>query len=286
VRPVDTFTRGALRFEVSDAGRRDGEPVVLLHGFPADRHCWDGATARLVDAGYRTLAPDQRGYTAGAAPPGRRDYRVDLLAGDVVALADAAAVDRFHLVGHDWGAAVAWYLAGAHPERVATLTALSVPHPAAMRATLVSGGQALRSWYMLAFQVPGTEQVLAARRGELLRRVLGASGLGPEAAARYAARARTPDGLRGPLAWYRALPWSGRTPTHRSPVPTALVWGQRDRFITGAAARACGRFVTGPYELVEAPASHWLPEEEPELVARTVLGLAGRHPVGAGPAGR
>ena len=112
---VDQYSRADLTFEVSDTGPADGRAVILLHGFPEDRHCWDSLAGSLAGAGYRALAPDQRGYSPGARPAGRRAYALDQLAGDVLALADAAGVDRFDVVGHDWGAAVAWFLAGGAP---------------------------------------------------------------------------------------------------------------------------------------------------------------------------
>ena len=159
-----------------------------MHGFPEDRQCWQALAAELVDAGYRTLAPDQRGYSPGARPPGRRAYTLDRLAGDVLALADAAGADRFDLVGHDWGAAVAWHLAGRHPDRVRSLTALSVPHPraivealgrstqaAAIRGTCcTSSCRGCPSW-------PSAGRVNAACVAQLRR-----TGLDEESARRYA----------------------------------------------------------------------------------------------------
>lgn len=268
---MDTFTNGSLRFEVDDGGPPGGEPVILLHGFPADRRCWEEAGARLAGAGLRTLAPDQRGYAPAAAPAARRDYRLDLLAGDVLALADQAGADRFHLVGHDWGAVVAWYLAGTQPSRITTLTAVSVPHPGAVRAALLTGGQALHSWYMLAFQVPGAERLLGLGGGQLFAWSLRRSGLDAATADRYAERAAAPDGLRGPLGWYRALPWSAARPVPASPVPTTLVWSRGDPFVTRAAAEGCARWARGPYRLVEVDGSHWLPEQQPAVVADAVL---------------
>lgn len=269
---MESFSRGDLRFEVSDHGPPGGEVVIALHGFPADRRCWDAVAGGLVAAGYRCLAPDQRGYGAGCLASRRAEYRLDLLAGDVLALADAAGVERFHLLGHDWGAVVAWYLAGAFPERVATLVAVSVPHPGAMLAAAVHGPQALRSWYMLAFQVPGVEHLLGVAGGRYFEAALRRSGLGPQAARRYATRCSDADLARGALAWYRALPWSrSLLPICPVGVPTTLLWGREDRFVTSAAVAASARFAAGPYRLVEVEGSHWLPEEEPERVAAAVL---------------
>src|SRR5579875_2784646 len=129
---METFTRDELTFDVTDSGPDDAPVVVLLHGFPQDRQAWGKVTPQLVDAGYRVLAPDQRGYSPGASPRGVSAYRLRELCGDVAALLDAAGAGQAHIVGHDWGGAVAWSFAGAHPHRVASCTVLSTPHPAAL----------------------------------------------------------------------------------------------------------------------------------------------------------
>lgn len=280
---MERFTNAGLRFEVTDTppagGGGTGEAVVLLHGFPQDRHCWDAVAPALAGAGYRVLAPDQRGYSPEARPAARRAYTVSRLAGDVLALADAVAAERFHVVGHDWGAGVAWYLAGRHPDRVSSLTALSVPHPEAFVRAMARSGQAARSWYMAAFQVPGLpELVLSRRGGEAMRTALMGTGLGAAGATRYAARAVDRAAMRGPLNWYRALPFGLRDRAGRVGVPTLFLWGDRDGFVTRTAAELCGRYVDGPYRFeVLDGASHWLPEETPERVADLIL----RHLAGA-----
>ncbi len=137
----------------------------------------------LAAGGYRVLAPDLRGYSPGARPAARSAYRNSQLAADVLALADAAGAERFHLAGHDWGAALAWYLAGRHPGRVTSLAALSVPHPQAFARALITGSQAARSWYMAACQLPWLpERVLGRRGGQAFRDILVRTGLDPASA--------------------------------------------------------------------------------------------------------
>jgi pimeloyl-ACP methyl ester carboxylesterase len=270
---IAQYAHAGLTFDVSDDGPVDGRAVILLHGFPEDRQCWKALAAVLVDAGYRTLAPDQRGYSPGARPSGRRAYTLDRVAGDTLALADAAGADRFDLVGHDWGAALGWHLAGHHPERVRSLTALSVPHPRAMVEALFHSTQALHSWYVLYFQLPGLPELAFSRAGERrfaaqLRR----SGLDEESARRYAVRAATPGALTGPLNWYRALPFESRDRLGPINTPTLFVWGDRDQFLTRVAAERCGRHVTGPFRSVPlAGASHWLPSTSSAEVAPALL---------------
>ena len=272
---MPTYDHDGLTFDYRDEG--SGTPVVLLHGFPQDASSWDRVAPRLHEAGVRTLAPDQRGYSPGARPVERSAYRIDRLSGDVIALLDAVGVDRAVIVGHDWGGAVAWDLAMRHPDRVAAMVALSTPHPVAMKWAYLHSTQLLRSWYMGAFQVPWFPERSAAR---VLGQSLRSSGLAPDLADRYAARFSTPESLTGPINWYRAIPFSqGKDMPSVSPfvtVPTTYIWGTQDRFLGRAAAVRTAGFVRAPYRFVEVEASHWLPEECPELVAAEVLAQA-RH---------
>lgn len=273
---MDGLTNAGFTFEITDtpaAGGAPGEVVILLHGFPEDRHCWDAVTPALAEAGYRVLAPDQRGYSPGARPTSRRAYTLSHLASDVLALADAAGVDRFHLVGHDWGAAVVWYLAAHHPERIISVAALSVPHPDAYLRSWVTSGQMLRSWYMMAFQLPLLpELALAFRGGAGMRAALVHTGLDPVTADRHALRAAVREALRGPLNWYRAIPFGLGDRTGRIEPPTLFMWSDRDVFISRAGAELCGRFVNGPYRLeVLQGVSHWLPSEAPDRVAASLV---------------
>lgn len=220
---MERFGNAAFSFEVTDtssAAGGGGQVAVLLHGFPEDRHSWDAVAPALAAAGYRVLAPDQRGYSPGARPAARSAYTLSQLAGDVLALADAAGAERFHLVGHDWGGALAWYVADHYPGRLISLAALSVPHPQAFLRALASSNQAARSWYVAAFQLPALPELALSRRGgEAMRAALVRTGLDPGSAARYAARAADPAALRGPLNWYRAIPLGLRERTGRIQVP-------------------------------------------------------------------
>ena len=197
---ITEYARDGLTFDVTDRGDPEAPTVLLLHGFPEDRQSWDPVADRLVDAGLRTLAPDQRGYSPRARPvePYPEAYALPQLADDALALLDAAGVERVHLVGHDWGGGLAWMLAGAHPDRVATLTVLSTPHPAALRrAATSSPWQVAHSSYMLFFQVPRLpERVLLRRLEGLLR----SSGMPRAEAQRYAGRMREPGALTAPWA--------------------------------------------------------------------------------------
>lgn len=266
---LGSYERDGIRFDVTDTGPANGRVAIMLHGFPEDRFSWSAMTSPLVDAGYRVLAPDQRGYSPSAPPSGRRAYRLQELTADVLALADTAGAERFDLVGHDWGSLVAWALAHRHPERVRSLCALSVPHPRAMRHAMTRSTQALRSLYVLSFQLPRLpEHLLARGGGRFLADGLQRSGLDRATAQRFASRAAEPMSMTGPLNWYRAIPLDLGSLPGPVTVPTLFVWGDRERFVTRSAAEACSRWVTGPYRFVSlAGRTHWLPTTAAEEIA-------------------
>lgn len=267
---ITSYSRDGLAFEVRDQGPLDGDVVVLLHGFPQLNSSWDLVVPLLHAQGLRTLAPNQRGYSPGARPHGRRPYRLPELVADVLTLADHSG-GPVHLVGHDWGAAVAWATTMIAPEKVRTLTAVSVPHPGAFM-TAMPRGQALDSWYMAAFNIPWVaERALASPRSgaRLLRR----GGMTPAMIATFHRDIIDGGALRGGLGWYRAMALTPRAllRTHVQ-VPTTFVWSDGDAFVGRAAARLCERYVNGPYtfEVIEG-ASHWLPDERPQELADAVL---------------
>ncbi len=269
---MDSFTRDGLVFDVRDGGPANGDPVVLLHGFPQDSTAFTAVAVELHGAGLRTLAPDQRGYSPGARPPGRPAYRLREVTADVLALLDAAELGSAHVVGHDWGGLVAWALGAWHPERVRTLTAVSVPHPAALARAMVTSDQALRSWYAGLFQLPLLpEQLLLAGNGAALRRMLLTSGLPPELSEHYVRRMQEPGALATALAWYRALPLHARDPVGTVRVPTLHLWSTRDFSLGRAATEQSRRFVDAPYRLeVLEGLTHFIPELAPERVAELV----------------
>lgn len=262
---VTGFTRGGLTFDVRDAGPLDGVPVVLLHGFPQDSRSWQRVAELLHGRGYRTLAPDQRGYSPGARPPRRRDYRTSELVDDVVALVEGAGRGRVHLVGHDWGAAVAWAVAAGRPELLRSLTALSVPHPAAFLRALVTSSQGLKSWYMYFFQLPVLPESRVSS-GPWMEHWLRSAGMSPEAAARDAGLMRDRATARGALNWYRAMALSdpGKIRS-RVTVPTLHVWSDGDVAVGPKGSTLTADWVEAPYtfEVLEG-VSHWIPEEVPE----------------------
>jgi pimeloyl-ACP methyl ester carboxylesterase len=277
--PLLTFQHDGLGFDVDDSGG-DGDVVLLLHGFPQTKASWRHVTPVLVDAGYRVLAPDQRGYSPGARPEGRRAYSLDKMVGDALALADAAGARRFHVVGHDWGGAVAWGLGAAHPDRLASLTSLSTPHGRAMAGALVRSTQLLRSWYMLAFQLPGLpERMLGAKGGERARRQLAKGGLSG-ASLEDSVELLTTGGARGAISWYRGMPFSPPSLAAPVAVPSLYVYGSDDFALGRKAADLTGRYVTGPYRFeVLHGVGHWIPDDAADRVNPVILEHLAAHPV-------
>ncbi|GIJ62605.1 alpha/beta hydrolase [Virgisporangium aurantiacum] len=265
-----------MRFEVVDEGPPDAETIVLLHGFPQSARSWVDVSRPLLAAGYRVIAPDQRGYTPGARPRPRRAYRLEELVADVVALVDAAGVDRVHLVGHDWGGGVAWMVAATRPDRLHTLTVVSAPHPRALVKAMLTGRQLLQAWHVGFFQLPWLpEAAIRARGGRFAVALLKRSGLGDDLARAYVDRLiDDPGGLAGALRWYRAMPLDvsiGRR-TGAVTVPTTYVWSTGDVALGRRAAELTGRWVTGPFEFtVLDGVSHWVPEQVPDELAGYIL---------------
>lgn len=277
---MQSYERDGLIFDVRDLGK--GPPVVLLHGWPGGASTWDETAEDLRRRGLRTLVPDQRGYSPRARPAGSKPYVLSELVADLVALLDAAELPSAHLVGHDWGGAVAWATASTVPERLASLTVLSTPHPRAMARALWSSDQGLRSAYIAGFQLPVVpERLLLAGGGGVLRRVLERSGLSTEKASQYTERQRSPGALTASLAWYRALRFGGGSGgSDLVAVPTLYVWSSGDAALGRRAAELTGDHVSGPYRFkVLDGVSHWIPEERPALVAELVADHVAANPV-------
>ncbi len=280
---MEQYRRDDLVFDVLDEGPADGPVVVLLHGFPQFNSSWNKVIARLTAQGYRCLAPNQRGYSPGARPPRRRDYRIPDLVEDVRALIDASGASRVHLVGHDWGAVVAWGAAAAYPERLATVSPISVPHPAAFLRALVSSRQALYSYYMYLFQFPLLPErfLLGGRKkADRLAKALRSGGQSAAAADRDARAMAEPGMLTAALNWYRAMPLSDIRSTGKITVPTLYVWSDRDAALSGKAAQNTGRYVSGEYRFETLRGvSHWIPDEQPDVLADLLLEWFAAHPV-------
>jgi pimeloyl-ACP methyl ester carboxylesterase len=265
---VDT---GDVTLEVQDSGT-GGETVLLVHGFPDTHALWRHQVAALNAAGYRTIAPDLRGFGGSDRPADTAAYTPDRSVADLLALLDRLGVERAHLVGHDWGSAVVQGMAMAAPERVAGLSLLSVGH----LGGLLSAGweQRERSWYVLLFQLAGlAEEWLSRDDFANLRVMLGEHPDADEAVERM----RQPGALTAALAVYRAgltpeVLFGPPLPLPPLPGPVLGVWSSGDRFLTEQSMTGTEKHVDSDwrYERVEN-AGHWFPLDAPERVNGLLL---------------
>jgi pimeloyl-ACP methyl ester carboxylesterase len=277
----------AGRFTAEVAGPAAGPLVVLLHGFPQTRHSWRQQVPALGAAGYRAIAPDQRGYSPGVRPDPAADlsaYGIDRLVTDVLDLAEAAgrpAPARFHVVGHDWGGQVAWLVAARHPDRVASLSVLSRPHPAAFRRAFQQDfdDQRHRSRHHRAFHDPATVGLLLDNGAERLRRSLTDRGVPGPAVDEYLSVLGEPAALEAAVGWYRAVGALASVEVGPISVPTLYLWGDADHSVGASAARGTAEFATGPFRFEIVPGvGHFITDEAPDLVTAHLLDHLAAHP--------
>lgn len=254
--------------------------VVFLHGFPELWLSWQHQLRAFADAGFWAVAPDLRGYNDSDKPAGVGSYAVEKLAADVRGLVRALGRERAVVVGHDWGAVVAWHVAEAYPELVTRLAILNVPHPLQMMRGLRTAKQLRKSWYMFFFQLPFgvPERAIAARDFDFLRRTFVADGFRPEEIEPYVEAMKKPGALTAALSYYRAAirrAALGRTPKAKIiECPVLVIWGDRDRALGRELAEPPARFV--PNARVEhiPEASHWVQHDAPDEVNALLLAFA------------
>ncbi|MBC7640670.1 MAG: alpha/beta fold hydrolase [Rhodoferax sp.] len=260
-----------MLLQVHDRGPVEGPIVVLLHGFPQHAGCWDGVLPGLHDLGLRTLAVNQRGYGQSSAPDNTSEYALDRLVRDVLAVIDAGGATDVVLVGHDWGAIVAWAVAAVHPQRVSALVAVSVPHPRAFGGALrESADQQARSAYIQLFRDPDkAASVLLTDDARRLRAMF--AGVPPDRINDYVTPLLAPGALIGPLRWYAAMLGPEFAQVPAVGVPTTFVWSDADVAVSRDAADACATWVTGTYARVDLSGiSHWVPDQAPQAVVDAV----------------
>ncbi|OZD78636.1 alpha/beta hydrolase [Rhodococcus sp. 05-2256-B2] len=272
---IARYTHDGLEFDVLDQGPLDGPIVLLLHGFPERAASWSAVMDQLNEAGFRTVAPDQRGYSPGARPKRRRDYRIGALVDDVVALIDTIGAP-VHLVGHDWGANIAWVTAGRRPDLMSSLTAFSVPHPGSFITALLTSRQILHSWYFAFFQLPVLPEKWMTRPGQRAEKWYEKSGMNADDLERTRTDIVDYGALPFAVTWYRGLPFSnpgvGRL---RITVPTSMVWSDGDTFIGRSAIERAQQYVDARYTLtVLAGATHWIPTQAPTEAAQAIIANA------------
>ena len=272
------FQNGGVTIKAVAAGPQDGPVVLLLHGFPEFWYSWHKQIEPLAAAGFRVIVPDQRGYNQSSKPPGVASYALSQLTSDVIAIADQLGREKIFLAGHDWGANVAWSTALLHPQRIAKLAILNVPHPSVMRRYLKTNRRQLRrSWYIFFFQLPWLPEAFFTsfnfRIG--VRSLVRSSRPGtfsPEDLAQYRAAWSQPGAMSAMIHWYRAaFRYRIKFPDRTVHVPTRILWGMRDAFLLSEMAQDSLRYCTNAELYTFANASHWLQHEEPARVSELLI---------------
>jgi pimeloyl-ACP methyl ester carboxylesterase len=275
--PEQITIQPGLTFDVLTAGEPAAPMVLLLHGFAESMRCWRAQVAALGDAGYRALAPSQRGYSPGARPDtgDTANYHIDRLMDDAMAIVAASGYGerRFHLAGHDWGGSIAWSLADRYPERIASLTVLSRPHPNAFNRALQmpDGDQARRSRHHKAFLEPDAADVVLADNAKWLRERWAANGVPDAAMTEHLGVLGNKAAMEGALAWYRAR-GAIRGPLGPIRVPTLYIWGDADDTVGRVAAEGTIDFVAASYRFEVLPGvGHFAADQAPERVCELLL---------------
>jgi epoxide hydrolase 4 len=275
-----------LRFHVVEQGftgtktKQNSKPLVLLlHGFPECWYAWRHQLPALAED-FRVVAPDLRGYNLTEKPTEVSAYRLNYLVEDVLALADHYGAEQFYLVGHDWGAMIAWATALLHPERVVKLAVLQVPHPRRFLENM-KGAQLQASWYIAAFQVPGLPELMMSLNNyrlleEILKSTTSKSGTLSQADIQVFKEAcAQPGALTAGMNYYRAnLGLNNQLQQFKDPVkvPTLFIYGEKDFAILPETVKDLKKYVDSTYQEVRLPdCGHWVQQEAPEAVNQALL---------------
>jgi pimeloyl-ACP methyl ester carboxylesterase len=278
-------TEPGLVFDALVDGDVDGPLVLMLHGFAESFHMWRSQLSVLAAAGYRAIAPSQRGYSPSARPDtaDATNYHFDRLVADAMNLVSVCGYTnrRFHLVGHDWGASIAWGIADRYPERLASLTVLSRPHPNAFnRALQMPGGeQAQLSRHHKAFLEPDAGPLLLADGARRLRERLTRSGVPAAAIEQHLSVLNNKGAMEAALTWYRAR-GAIRAPLGVIKVPVLYLWGDADDTVGRVAAEGTHEFVSGQYQFEILPGiGHFAADQTPDRVNELMLAHLAKHPI-------
>lgn len=248
-----------FEFDYRISGEGNQEYVILLHGFPETSIMWTGLMKHLGSNGYCCIAPDMRGYSKGACPKGVKNYSMDKLIADILAIASALNIDKFHLIGHDWGAAVGWNIVFHHPDRIISWSALSIPHSRAFaRAYKTDPEQKKKSKYIGLFLLPFIPEIRIRMNDFKGFRKLWKNS-SPEELENYLSVFRRKASLTGALNYYRANLKKGQArPIGEIETPTLFIWGNKDLAIGEVAAKGTDKYMKGAYKFIEIKGGHWL----------------------------
>lgn len=281
-----------VELDVTLGGADDAPAIIFLHGFPESARTWRFQMEALAND-YRVIAPDQRGFARSSKPPEVSDYSHDKPIGDLIALADALGIDRFTLVGHDWGGAIAWAAALAHPQRIERLAIVNAPHPLVFQRSMIDDmGQRQASQYIRAFRTPGMEKHIAGDLDNFFDKTFGHSGVGPETSAEdkaaYLDEWSQPGAIEAMLNWYRAaaivVPAMDETPERpayldlpfpKIAMPVLVIWGMGDKALTPSQLEGLDDLVEDLTLVKVADAGHFVTWEKPEAVTEALRAFLG-----------
>jgi len=277
-----------VTLNVQTGGARDGEPIILLHGFPESHRTWRAVAPDLARDHF-VVAPDQRGFAGSDKPEGVDAYRTETILADLIALADTLGVDRFTLVGHDWGGAIAWLAALRHPDRIARLVIANSPHPLIFQKSLIEeADQRAASQYIRAFRDPGMERAIAAMGIETFyEKTFGAhtdlTRIPAEERQAYLDQWSAPGALTAMLNWYRAseivVPAIGEAagapawtlaPFPHLTMPVLVIWGLRDKALLPVQLESLHELVDDLALAATPDAGHFIPWEHPAFVIAAI----------------
>lgn len=268
-----------VTLHVVTAGPKDGEPVILLHGFPEFWYGWKHQIPALAAAGYRVIVPDQRGYNLSDKPKGLDHYVIYKLVDDIVALAEALGYSTVNLVGHDWGAIVAWSLGILYPDKIRKLTIMNVPHPVVFQRTLRSSiSQLLKSWYVFSFQVPAVSEWMMSWgdysfAANMIKRTGKPTTFSDADLEHYKTAWRNPGAMTSMINWYRA--YLQKPPTRpenvRLPMPTLMIWGAKDQFLSAQMAQPSIELCDNGKLVMIDDATHWVQHDAADQVNSLLL---------------
>ncbi len=268
---IESYQREGLTFDVIDSGALDGQIFVLLHGFPETNKSWQETSEILNQAGYRTLAINQRGYSLGAQPEKRRDYRGSALIEDVNTLLDLIG-QPVYLVGHDWGAVVAWDVAQRYPDKIKHLITVSVPHKAAFMQAMLKSNQLFKSYYMGLFQLPKIPELLFEKFPKIGLGLLKNTGMTAQQLQDFQQDIVNEKRLSPALNWYRGIPFSSnKTLLKPITVPTLFIWGKHDSAVGAKSVALNHQFVKAPYKEIIMDATHWIPVQNAKELSGYIL---------------
>lgn len=248
-----------LEFDCRVAGNENDELVMLLHGFPETSFMWNNLMPEIASLGFYCIAPNMRGYSEKACPKGESHYTIKKIAQDILNIANSLGKDKFHLIGHDWGAAIGWHIAYTNQNRILSWSAMSVPHNRAFgKAIKLDKDQKKRSRYIMWFLIPLLPEIMIRKSDfKVFRRLWKHSGI--EEVEDYLSVFRRKQSLTGALNYYRAnLGKSKNEPIGDIKIPTLFVWGKNDIAIGAFAAECNHKYMKGDYTFLELEGGHWL----------------------------